>query len=93
MAEKELFEMEEGSVEEFICEHYWGFNKADNAKTFYYGVEHPKWKTYKTIESTVDVDFEDVYGMKFRFLKNEIPSSLFLAEGSTVIVREGQALN
>lgn len=36
----------EGSEEEFITEHYWGYTKAGHKKTFEYNVEHPKWNIY-----------------------------------------------
>jgi uncharacterized protein len=79
-----------GSEEEFITEHYWGYTKLKNGKTSEYGVEHPKWEVYKTKDFFVDVDFGDIYGVDFAFLKNEIPKSVFLAEGSTIEVKEGK---
>jgi uncharacterized protein len=89
-ASKETFELEPNSVEEFIAEHYWGYNTGKNKKTFQYGIEHARWKLHKSINSKINVDFEDVYGLEFAFLKHQKPKSIFLIEGSEVIVREGQ---
>ncbi len=46
-AETSLNEIEKDSAEEFIFEHYWGFNKYSNIKTVEYGVEHVKWQIIK----------------------------------------------
>lgn len=61
-------------------------------KTSEYGVEHPKWDAYKTNDYAIEVDFENIYGSNFAFLKNEIPKSVFLAEGSEIKVKEGRAI-
>ncbi len=81
-----------GSEEEFITEHYWGYTKVANDKTSEYEVEHPKWQVYKTIDYKVDVDFADVYGMNFDFLSGEKPRSVFLAEGSPIKVNDGKMI-
>lgn len=92
LAGKDLYNIEEGSEEEFICEHYWGFNKTGTYKTFQYYVEHPSWQIYRTLESSVVVDFEDIYGSPFGFLKSQTPTSAFLAEGSEILIKPGQLL-
>ncbi len=76
-----------GSEEEFITEHYWGYTKASQNRTSEYGVEHPSWDVYPTMSYQVDVDFERVYGSAFSFLSHEKPTSVFLAEGSAISVR------
>jgi uncharacterized protein len=88
----EHYKIEDGSEEEFITEHYWGYTKVKDKQTSEYGVEHPKWEVYKTKEYVVDVDFENTYGSNFSFLKNEIPKSVFLAEGSEIIVKKGRMI-
>lgn len=84
--------IEANSEEEFITEHYWGYAKVDDKKTSEYGVEHPKWQVYKTIEYSIDVDFGAVYGNEFDFLIKEKPKSVFLAEGSEIKVMKGKVL-
>ncbi|MEJ7913172.1 MAG: DUF2071 domain-containing protein, partial [Chitinophagaceae bacterium] len=92
VASSATFEMEAQSEQEFICEHYWGYNKGRRNRTLLYAVEHPRWKVHKTITCSLDVDFENLYGEKFGFLKTEQPASAFLVEGSKILIREGQVL-
>lgn len=82
----------EGSEEEFITEHYWGYTRISKEKTSEYEVGHPKWKVYRTKDYLVDVDFGDLYGHDFRFLNSEKPESVFLAEGSEIEVMEGKEI-
>lgn len=81
-----------GSEEEFITEHYWGYTRLSESKTAAYGVEHPRWDVYKTIDYTIKVDFAATYGEHFRFLNAEQPKSVFLAEGSAIVVKGGRVL-
>lgn len=81
-----------GSEEEFILEHYWGYTKNGSTKTLEYEVAHPKWKVYKTLGASIDVDFTDVYGPDFGFLSKETPASVFLAEGSEISVKPARSL-
>lgn len=78
------------SEEEFITEHYWGYTRVSKKKTAEYGVEHPKWEVYRIKDFSIDVDFANVYGHDFGFLKLEKPKSVFLAEGSEIKVKEGK---
>lgn len=77
----------EGSEEEFITEHYWGYTKISDSKTAEYGVEHPRWNIYKVTDFNILVDFATVYGDAFSFLSAEKPLSVMLAEGSNIIVK------
>ena len=79
--------MQQGSEEEFIFEHYNGYAKVNDAVTNQYTVEHPTWKTYPINNYTIDCNFENFYGATFSFLDNAQPSSVFVAEGSPVVVR------
>lgn len=81
-----------GSEEEFITEHYWGYTKITDSKTSEYGVEHPRWEVYPLKDYLIDVDFEDIYGHDFGFLKTEMPKSVFLAEGSLIKVKNGRTI-
>lgn len=85
-------EISDGSEEEFITEHYWGYTKLNGGRTSEYGVEHPKWNVYRTLHYSIDVDFGAVYGDDFAFLRNEEPRSVFLAEGSDIVVQSGGIL-
>jgi len=80
------------SEEAFITEHFWGYTKISQSRVAEYGVEHPRWKVYPVKDYSTDVDYADVYGKKFDFLAREKPLSVFLAEGSEIIVRSGRAI-
>ncbi len=90
--ENTLSKIEDGSEEEFITEHYWGYTKINNDKTSEYGVEHPRWDVYKTNKYSIDVDFGNIYGDRFGFLNSEKPISVFLAEGSEIEVKAGKEI-
>jgi len=79
------------SEADFITEHYWGYTKLKNA-TSEYAVEHPRWDVYDVINYDIDVDFGKVYGQQFTFLNDAKPKSVFLAEGSEILVRGGRKI-
>lgn len=77
-----------GSKEEFIFEHYWGYTTINKNQTGEYSVQHPRWNIYPVLDSTLQVDFKQLYGSSFSFLNDAIPDSVFVAEGSAVKVHE-----
>lgn len=91
-ADNAPLEILEGSEEEFITEHFWGYARIGSEKTSEYGVEHPRWKVYPVQNFKIEVDFEKVYGRDFSFLQKKEPKSVFLAEGSEIIVRGGSII-
>jgi|APTNR8051073442_1049403.scaffolds.fasta_scaffold01017_8 uncharacterized protein YqjF (DUF2071 family) len=92
-AENRLVAIEAGSESEFITEHYWGYSQIGTAKTSEYGVEHPKWDVYPVRESSIDVDFETLYGPSFKFLGEAKPLSVFIAEGSSIKVNSKRIIS
>ena len=92
LAENRLQDISNGSEAEFITEHYWGYTQINARKTSEYGVEHPRWQIYKALSHTIEADFARTYGQSFAFLNHETPKSVFLAEGSEILVREGKAI-
>lgn len=81
-----------GSEEEFITEHYWGYTSAAKNKSLEYAVEHPSWKVYPVEKYEIQADFEDLYGRDFAFLNDQEPNSVFLVEGSEVLIRDGRRI-
>jgi uncharacterized protein YqjF (DUF2071 family) len=81
-----------GSVEEFLTEHYWGYTKRSNNSTSEYEVKHPRWLTYPIRKFTLDADFATLYGPAFAHLNHQQPSNILLAEGSPVSVHSGSRL-
>lgn len=93
VANENAVEMNSESEEEFITEHFWGYTKIKETITSEYQVEHPRWKVYPVDEYYVDVDFDLVYGGNFVSLNHEKPTSVFLAEGSEIVVRSGKKIS
>ncbi len=91
-ANRDPVEMLAGSDEEFITEHFWGYSKKGENKAIEYGVEHPRWKIHPIINYNIDVDFKLLYGDDFAMLNQMKPASVFLANGSEVIVRKGNVI-
>jgi uncharacterized protein YqjF (DUF2071 family) len=83
----------DGSHEEFIIEHYWGYTKRRENRTDEYKVEHPKWDLFETGNPRIDVDFETTYGKEFAFLNDAEPFSVVLAKGSEIAVYKGQTIH
>lgn len=81
----------DGSEEEFITEHYWGYAR-HCGHTVEYHVEHPRWRVWQVSESWFECDVAGLYGLRFVEALSAAPSSAFLAEGSAVVVRRGERL-
>ena len=92
VADKTPVDIKEGSEEEFITEHFWGYTKINNSMTSEYEVVHPRWQIYPVQEYEVNIDFEKVYGSEFGFLQELKPVSVYLAEGSGILVKQGRKL-
>ncbi len=91
-ADNKSVEIEADSIEEFITEHYWGYNKNSSTKTMEYGVEHPRWQVYPVKKHAMTMDFAHLYGADFAFLNASKPASILLAEGSEILVKSGKIL-
>ena len=86
LADSALAPILPGSEEEFITEHYWGYTRVQDGKTFQYEVRHPRWEHYPIIKHKLAVDFSLVYGEAFQHLNDIAPRSVMLAEGSAITV-------
>lgn len=84
-------DINEGSEAEFITEHYWGYTRQQR-KTSEYAVEHPRWQIYPVTNYKIDVNFGRLYGAAFEFLAKQRPLSVFLAEGSEIVVKNAMVL-
>jgi hypothetical protein len=84
IAEKNASLLLEGSEEEFITEHYWGYTFIDNSCTGSYEVKHPKWKVHKVKSYDIKCNAEALYGRDFVEPLLQPPLSVFLAEGSKI---------
>lgn len=91
-ADKQPVDIVPDSEEEFITEHFWGYTKVNDTVTSEYEVAHPRWQIYPVRDYEIDVDFTKVYGSEFAFLKDVKPVSVYLAEGSDIVVKKGKKL-
>lgn len=80
------------SQESFISEHYYGYARQRDGSTLEYRVEHPQWRVWQGQVTQFDCAVEQLYGPEFVAPLRQPPHSSFLAEGSAVTVRGGQAL-
>lgn len=88
----------EGSEEEFITEHYWGYTQRgkrqdhardfskDSSRTSAYEVRHPRWNVHTVQEFSMCCSVQELYGAAFVEALAAKPSSVFLADGSPVSV-------
>ena len=83
----------DNSCESFFADHYWGYSKHDETKTYNYYVEHPRWETLKVLSYNIDCDFGLLYGDAFSFLNNEKPKSVLMTKGSEVSIQHKTELN
>ncbi|WP_235508354.1 YqjF family protein [Agromyces sp. Soil535] len=85
-------EIVEGSEEEFITEHYWGYAAQRDGGTVEYEVEHPRWRVHPVGDRLVEGDLASLYGPAFGEVLAAPPTSAFVATGSPIVVRRGRRL-
>jgi len=82
----------EGSQQQFITEHYWGYTAHANGSTSEFRVDHPSWKTWQARTSLLQCDAAGLYGPQFAEFLSGRPDSALVAEGSPVKVYRGKLL-
>lgn len=78
-----------GSPEEFIFEHYWGYNIWTDKVTMEYQVEHISWQVAQVSGPVLEADIAGLYGAEFVPYLSVKPYSAFFAKGSDISVRMG----
>jgi uncharacterized protein YqjF (DUF2071 family) len=81
-----------GSAEEFIFEHYWGYNSLSPVKTMEYQVEHISWQVAAVKDFVFEAAIETLYGPAFVPFLQAKPYSVFFANGSDISVRIGEKI-
>ncbi len=76
----------DGSHEQFIAEHYWGYTAQRDGSTVEYQVTHPSWRAWSVREYSLRCDVARLYGEAFTQVLSADPVSAFVAEGSPVRV-------
>lgn len=80
----------EGSLEQFITEHYWGYVTQRNGQCLEYHVEHPRWRVWKSELAGLEGDTSSVYGPELGEVLQSKPDCTFVADGSPVTVYAGR---
>lgn len=92
VAETKAAEITEGSEAEFITEHYWGYASGKGVSAMEYQVEHTRWSTFRVLDFELRCDVAGLYGADFKQFLNAKPHSVFMADGSEVLVRKGKRI-
>jgi uncharacterized protein YqjF (DUF2071 family) len=79
-------DIQSGSFESFIFEHYYGYTKLNEHNSSEYRINHPSWKVYGVNAFEINCDFSAFYGEAFKGLNQASPRAVFLAEGSGISV-------
>jgi uncharacterized protein len=82
----------EGSAEQFITEHYWGYAAQRGGGCVEYRVTHPSWRVWQVRQSAFEGDAGKCYGKDIAAVFRGKPKSAFLAQGSPVTVMRGRRL-
>jgi len=83
---------EEGSLERFITEHYWGYSKQEAGDSLEYQVAHVPWNVWKVEVCAFEGDASSIYGQKLGAVLQRRPDSAFMADGSPVEVFAGERI-
>jgi uncharacterized protein YqjF (DUF2071 family) len=82
----------EGSCEQFITEHYWGYAVQRDGGAMEYEVEHERWRVWRAGSAGFEGEMTALYGAEFNRILSRTPDSALLAEGSAVVVYAGKRI-
>jgi uncharacterized protein YqjF (DUF2071 family) len=83
----------EGSLSQFITEHYWGYAAQPDGGCLEYEVQHPRWNVWRAKRAGFSGDGARFYGAEFAMALSKDPHSAFLADGSAVTVFKGTRIS
>jgi uncharacterized protein YqjF (DUF2071 family) len=83
----------DGSLEEFITDHQWGYTRQRDGSTLEYEVLHPKWDVASAKEAELKCDAVALYGSRFSPALAQPSSSAFVISGSAVSVYRGKVVS
>jgi uncharacterized protein len=83
---------QEGSLEQFITEHYWGYSAQRTGGCIEYHVSHVPWKVWATTKAGFDGEANTLYGHELATVLQRQPDCAFVADGSPVIVFAGRSI-
>jgi uncharacterized protein len=80
---------QEGSLEEFITEHYWGYSTQRTGGCVEYHVSHVPWQVWRTTKAGFEGEAGILYGRELATVVQRRPDCAFVADGSAVTVLMG----
>jgi uncharacterized protein len=83
---------EDGSFEQFITEHYWGYSAQRNGSSLEYNVSHARWNIWTSTVAGFEGDASSLYGFELARVLQRPPDSAFIADGSSVVVFSGKRI-
>ena len=83
---------QEGSLEQFITEHYWGYSTQRSGGSVEYHVSHVPWRVWVSTTAGFEGDASLLYGVELSHVLQGHLSSAFIADGSEVTVFRGNKL-
>lgn len=84
--------IQQNNFNEFIADHYFGYRKYGETKTYQYEVEHKLWDTFNVHNYSVECDFGSLFGNEFSILNEIKPKSVFMLKGSEIRIHQRKLL-
>jgi uncharacterized protein len=85
----ESFLPADGSLAQFITEHYWGYSAQSGGGCIEYEVQHPRWRVRNAQRASFSGNAAGFYGAEIARTFSRNPDSTFLTSGSPVTVFKG----
>ena len=82
----------EGSLEQYITEHYWGYSRQKSGRTIEYRVTHIPWSVRHASEARFEGNAAGLYGADFAAVLSRPPDSAQIASGSPIEVLTGSTI-
>ena len=83
---------QEGSLEQFIAEHYWGYSALRTGGCVEYHVSHVPWQVWATTKAGFEGEAGTLYGCELATVLQRPPDCAFVADGSPVVVFRGNRI-
>ena len=83
----------DGSLGQFITEHYWGYSAQTDGGCLEYEVRHPRWCVWNARRASFFGHAAAFYGADLAQALTHEPDSAFLTGGSPVTVFRGTRIN
>src|SRR6266849_5365751 len=82
----------DGSLEQFITEHYWGYTARKDGGSLEYHVTHVSWRVWASSKAEFTGDASGLYGVELGGVLRGRATSAFITDGSAVTVFRGNQL-